>query len=108
MSRISGSSSTLRCRADLVCDDEDDGMVRLYVKVWYAALTRRIFSGLRSVWMRLRSCRTVLDVSNKGRQPYEVQLTGYTSEELSSKSLDVCAGKRHELVTFEEVEDALT
>ena len=33
-------------------------MLRLYVNVWYELSTRRMFSGLRSVWMRLRSCKT--------------------------------------------------
>lgn len=39
---------------------EEDGILRLYVKVWYELSTNRMFSGLRSVWMRLRSCKTMI------------------------------------------------
>jgi hypothetical protein len=35
-----------------------DGIFLLYVKVWYSLWHRRMFSGFRSVWIRLRSWRT--------------------------------------------------
>ena len=67
ISRISLSSNTRLWRAlrDVAWDEE--GIVRLYVKVWYWLLTRRIFSGFRSVWVRLRSWRTILQLA--GVQP---------------------------------------
>lgn len=34
-------------------------------------------------------------------------LTGNAGEQLSSKALDMCAGKRRESVLLEEIEDAL-
>lgn len=108
MSRISGSRSTLRYLAERGLVFDDEGMLRLYVKVWYWLFTRRMFSGLRSVWMRLRSCKTV----RKGQRSvsYECKDEKHTSnagEELASKLLNVGAGKGYELVALKKVKDTL-
>lgn len=55
MRLICGVSNTLRNFALLAVNVEEDGIFLLYVKVWYVWFIKRIFSGLRSVWMRLRS-----------------------------------------------------
>ena len=68
---------------------DEDGMLRLYVKVWYELSTSSMFSGLRSVWMRLRSWRTAQELAHYEYGQDAGPLTSHTGEELAGKGLDV-------------------
>lgn len=65
-----------------------------------------MFSGFRSVWMRLRSCKT-----DQGQyKPCGTgngSLTSNTGEKLPGKALNLTARERHKSVALEEVENAL-
>ena len=76
------------------------------MKVWYAPLTSRMFSGFRSVWMRLRSWRTE-EIISRLESLRECALTSYTGKQLPSKALDLRAWKRDEAVSLEEIKDTV-
>ena len=85
---------------------EEEGIFRLYVNVWYELPTRRIFSGFRSVWIKLRSCKTRSIVSDKlGYRTGE--LTGNACEELSGKALNLTARKWYKSIAFQKIEHTL-
>ena len=65
-----------------------------------------MFSGLRSVCIRFKSCRTkelVLFLNSSTKTP----LTSHASEELSGKTLNLTVGERYKGIAFEEVKNAL-
>ena len=66
-----------------------------------------MFSGLRSVCIRCRSCRTVArirDYADKGAGP----LTSNAGKKLPGKALYLAAWERHEPIALEKVEDTLS
>lgn len=68
--------------------------------------TRRMFSGFRSVWTRLRSWRTAHRLAYIWCVSQNRKLTGDAGKELSSKALNVGAGEWCEVVPLQEVKDA--
>jgi hypothetical protein len=62
---------------------------------------------LRSVWIRLRSWRTVGLVSDALTKCGSV-LTSYARKELSGEALNLRAGKWHKSISLEEVKDTLS
>lgn len=66
-----------------------------------------MFSGFRSVWMRLRSCRTI-ECQWGNLEEHDHGPTSHTCEELTCKTLDLRAGKGHKAIAFEKIKDALT
>lgn len=85
---------------------EEEGMLRLYVKVWYAPFTRRMFSGFRSVWIRLRSWRTESIVSSRTALWKSVP-TSNTCKQLPREVLYLRAWERDKTIALEEIKDAL-
>ena len=83
-----------------------DGIFLLYVKVWYSLWQRRMFSGFRSVWIRLRSWRTIPCQHNPRKVPAGF-LTGNAGQQLAGKVLDLAVWERHEVVALQKVKHAL-
>jgi len=72
-----------------------------------ALWARRIFSGLRSVWIKWRSCKTTTKlVSVKEYERKARKLTCNTVEQLSGKRLNMMSWKRGEVVVFQKIVNA--
>lgn len=65
-----------------------------------------MFSGLRSVCTRFKSCRTILGLV--GNHVNSVLLTGYTHEQLPRETLNLRIGKGHKAIALEEIKDTLS
>ena len=67
-----------------------------------------MFSGFRSVCIRLRSCKTGAQCQTTRNQGRKDGPTGNTGEELPSKTLNLTAWEGYESVALKKVEYTLT
>jgi hypothetical protein len=67
-----------------------------------------MFSGFRSVWIRLRSCRTRIRLETILIKDSEKKLTSYARKKLSSKALDLTIREGDKSIALQEIKDTLS